>query len=198
MSTLWNHGKMPTLCCIFNLFVVYFYSITEYISGGTANEADAPEKGRLGTFGGAHRGVRLCDAHPVHQRPHRRCGLDGVPAGGVFCFHVHRRLLVGRGRFCHQRAGGQLRVPHALLCLQLHHPGEHLLRRGDAGGLLYDEHPDHPRQKAGAAADGERDGEDAGQPPAGCLPRPAHSADVHLRGLLYGHRQLRLGAGSRR
>lgn len=30
------------------------------------------------------RGVRLCDAHPVYQRPHRRCGLDGVPAGGVF------------------------------------------------------------------------------------------------------------------
>ena len=106
------------------------------------------KKGRLGTFGGAHRGVRLCDAHPVHQRPHRWCGLDGVPAGGVFCFHVHRRLLVGRGRFCHQRAGGQLRVPHALLCLQLHHPGEHLLRRGDAGGLLHDEHPDHPHQKS--------------------------------------------------
>ena len=32
--------------------------------------------------------------------------------------------------------------------------------------------------------------EDAGQPPAGCLPRPAHPADVHLRVLLYGHRQL--------
>ena len=51
---------MPTLCCIFNLFVVYFYSETEYRSGGTANEADAPEKGRLGTFGGAHRGRFAC------------------------------------------------------------------------------------------------------------------------------------------
>ena len=78
--------------------------------------------------------------------------IDGVASmvfllAVFFCFHVHRRLLVGRGRFCHQRAGGQLRVPHALLCLQLHHPGEHLLRRGDAGGLLHDEHPDHPHQK---------------------------------------------------
>ena len=53
--------------------------------------------------------------------------IDGVASmvfllAVFFCFHVHRRLLVGCGRFCHQRAGGQLRVPHALLCLQLHHP----------------------------------------------------------------------------
>ena len=78
--------------------------------------------------------------------------IDGV-ASMVFVLAVffdldlYGWLCVWRGGFPDRRAGREFCVPLPLLCLQLHPAGEPVLGHGDAGGVHYDQHPDHPHQK---------------------------------------------------
>ncbi len=78
--------------------------------------------------------------------------IDGVASMvfvlAVFLISVYTDGYVwGRSGFPDRRAGREFCVPLPLLCLQLHSAGKPVLGHGDAGGVHYDQHPDHPHQK---------------------------------------------------
>ena len=69
----------------------------------------------------------------------------------------------------------------SLLGVQPDPPGVSGLCGGDADGVHHDQHHDNPDQAAGADEGRGGKGADAGQSPAGGVPRSAHAPDLHLR-----------------
>ena len=128
--------------------------------------------------------------------------VPNMNAGGLenLIMNIYRNIdrkkvqfdfLVHYEKRCDQRAGGEFCLPLAVFRVQLYSVGKPVFRPCDACSVHHDQHPDHPHQKTGAAAHGERKGKNAREPLARGFPRSAHPAHFHLWGLLHRDRKLR-------